>query len=107
MQICGFEALPPDLMVALAAESARERWDEQLRSGRPRGDDHAAAWAAASLRDGVSGGTFQSIAAIIATEDAAAVTDPAVLISDAGVAAAVRRTQPDHPVPAAARAAPR
>ncbi len=29
-QICGFEALPPDLMVALAAESARERWDEEL-----------------------------------------------------------------------------
>ena len=30
VQVCGFEALPPDLMVLLAAETARERWDEGL-----------------------------------------------------------------------------
>ena len=93
VQICGFESLPPDLMVALAAESARERWDEELGAvdlevtiTPPPGLPHPS--------DGMSGGTFQSIAAIIASEDAAGVTDPAVLISDAGVAAAVRCTSP-------------
>src|SRR4029079_10242257 len=30
VQVCGFEALPPDLAVALAAEAARERWSEDL-----------------------------------------------------------------------------
>ncbi len=93
VQICGFEALPPDLMVALAAEHLRGRWGEELATvdlevtiKPPPGLPHPS--------DGVSGGTFQSIAAIIATDDAAAVTDPAALISDAAVAAAVRRTSP-------------
>ena len=26
----GFEAMPPDLLVLLAAETARERWSEEL-----------------------------------------------------------------------------
>ena len=30
VQVSGFEALPPDLAVLLAAETARERWDEGL-----------------------------------------------------------------------------
>src|SRR5213078_2433197 len=30
VEVCGFEALPPDLAVLLAAETARERWDEGL-----------------------------------------------------------------------------
>ena len=30
VQVCGFEALPPDLAVQLAAETARERWDAEL-----------------------------------------------------------------------------
>ena len=30
VQVCGFEALPPDLAVLLAAETARERWGEGL-----------------------------------------------------------------------------
>ena len=30
VQVCGFEALPPDLAVLLAAEAAEERWDEAL-----------------------------------------------------------------------------
>jgi short subunit dehydrogenase-like uncharacterized protein len=93
VQICGFESLPPDLMVALAAQSARERWGEELAGvdlelaitpppGLPRPSD------------AISGGTFQSIAALMGIEDAAAVTDPAALITDAAVAAAVRRVSP-------------
>ena len=30
VEVCGFEALPPDLAVLFAAETARERWDEAL-----------------------------------------------------------------------------
>jgi short subunit dehydrogenase-like uncharacterized protein len=93
VQVCGFEALPPDLLVALAREAARERWDEALASadlevsiippgGPPRPSD------------GMSGGTFQSLSAVLGGEDAARTSDPAALITDAGDAAAVRRASP-------------
>ncbi len=93
VQVCGFEALPPDLMVALAAERAREQWGEGLADvelevtitppqGLPR------------LSDGMSGGTFQSLSAVAAGDDAALITDPALLIGDPAVAAAVRRVSP-------------
>jgi len=93
VQVCGFEALPPDLMVALAAARAREQWGEGLAEvelevtitppkGLPR------------LSDGISGGTFQSLSAVAAGDDAALITDPALLIRDAAVAAAVRRVSP-------------
>ena len=63
VQVCGFEALPPDMAVALAAEAARERFDEPLADvdleltftpppGLPRPSDV------------LSGGTIQSIAGI-------------------------------------------
>jgi short subunit dehydrogenase-like uncharacterized protein len=94
VQVCGFEALPPDLMVRLAAEGVRERWQEELEAvdlevaiapltdGPPRPSDS------------LSGGTFQSLAAVLGSADAAAITDPALLIEDAAVAAAVRRVSP-------------
>ena len=46
------------------------------------------------LSDGMSGGTFQSLVAVASSEDAASITDPAILINDAAVAAAVRRVSP-------------
>jgi short subunit dehydrogenase-like uncharacterized protein len=93
VQVCGFEALPPDLMVQLAAETARERWGEGLGEadlevsvegppGMPRPSDM------------ISGGTFQSLAAAAGAEDASAVTDPAALITDPTVAGEVRRRSP-------------
>jgi short subunit dehydrogenase-like uncharacterized protein len=93
VNVCGFEALPPDLMVLLAAEAARERWNEGLAAidlevavrpppGRPR------------LSDGISGGTFQSLAAVAGGDDAAVIADPAALIDDLAAAAAVRRVSP-------------
>jgi short subunit dehydrogenase-like uncharacterized protein len=93
VQVCGFEALPPDMLVALAEERARERWDEALAAvdievafmpppGMPRPSD------------GISGGTFQSLTAVARSDDAAAITDPALLITDPAVAAAVRRVSP-------------
>ncbi len=93
VQPCGFESLPPDLAVRLAAETARVRWGEaldrvdlearlHLPPGRPR------------LSDGLSGGTFGSM--IAAMEDAApeAVLDPAALIQDPQRAEAVRQRSP-------------
>jgi short subunit dehydrogenase-like uncharacterized protein len=93
VQVCGFEALPADLLVALAYERAREKWRDVLAAadlevsfvpppGRPR------------LSDGMSGGTFQSLSAVAGSDDAALITDPALLITDAAVAAAVRRVSP-------------
>ena len=93
VQVCGFEALPPDLAVLLAAETARERWGEGLAEadlevsvegppGMPRPSDM------------ISGGTLQSLAAAAGGEDAAAVTDPAALITDPALAEEVRRRSP-------------
>lgn len=93
VQVSGFEALPPDLMVAAADRRARERHGEGLASielevrmfsppGLPRPSD------------GVSGGTFQSVTAMAGAEDARAIEDPAILITDPAVAAAVRRVSP-------------
>ncbi len=94
VQACGFEALPPDLAVALAAETARSRWHEPLADvdlelsytlppGMPRPSDL------------ISGGTFQSMAAVAAgEEDAASLTDPAALVTDPVLASEVRRRSP-------------
>jgi short subunit dehydrogenase-like uncharacterized protein len=93
VQVCGFEALPPDLLVMLAAERAREQWGEGLATvdleakiTPPRGLPRPS--------DGMSGGTFQSISAVLGAEDAALTADPAVLIADAALAASVRRASP-------------
>src|SRR5262245_15579231 len=93
VQVCGFESLPPDLAVALAADSARERWEEELAEvdvsvaleappGMPRPSD----W--------ISGGTFQSMAEIVGSDRAARAADPAALIEDPAEAAAVRARSP-------------
>lgn len=93
VQVCGFEALPPDLLVLLVAEAALERFGEGLATadlevtmkppgGLPRPSD------------GISGGTFQSISALVGDADAARATDPAALITDAAAAASVRLISP-------------
>jgi len=93
VQVCGFEALPADLLVALAVERARELFDEGLAEvdlqvsmtappGMPRATDM------------VSGGTFQSLAEVAAAKDSALITDPAMLIADAELAERVRRISP-------------
>jgi short subunit dehydrogenase-like uncharacterized protein len=94
VQACGFESLPPDLAVALAAETARRRWHEPLADvdlemsftlppGMPRPSDL------------ISGGTFQSMAAVAASEaDASSLTDPAALVTDPVLASEVRRRSP-------------
>jgi short subunit dehydrogenase-like uncharacterized protein len=93
VQASGFEALPPDLAILLAAETARQRWDEPLAEvevevtvRQPPGR--------VGLADVASGGTMQGMAEVLDDEDAAAIADPAVLIPDPEVAAEVRRRSP-------------
>jgi short subunit dehydrogenase-like uncharacterized protein len=93
VEVCGFEAMPPDLAVLLAAETARERWSEDLAEAdldiatqQPAGR--------LGLADLVSGGTMQSMAEALASEGATEVADPAALIPDPDVAAAVRQRSP-------------
>jgi short subunit dehydrogenase-like uncharacterized protein len=93
VEVCGFEALPPDIAVALAARTARERWDEDLdtvdleiETRQPAGR--------LGLSDYVSGGTLQSTAEAIGGEGAGDLADPAALIPDPGLAAEVRSRSP-------------
>jgi short subunit dehydrogenase-like uncharacterized protein len=93
VQVCGFEALPPDLSVLLAAETARERWGEDLSEAdvdvsmrQPSGRLGPA--------DLISGGTLQSLAEAVAGEGAAEIVDPAALIADPATAEAIRRRSP-------------
>ncbi|HEX3241505.1 MAG TPA: saccharopine dehydrogenase NADP-binding domain-containing protein [Solirubrobacterales bacterium] len=93
VEVSGFEALPPDLSVLLAAETARERWGEELveadavvTTEQPSGRIGAG--------DIISGGTLQSLAEALGGEGAGEVTDPAALIPDPDFAAEVRRASP-------------
>jgi short subunit dehydrogenase-like uncharacterized protein len=94
VQVCGFEALPPDVAVMLAAEAARERFGEELAevdvavaiTGTPPGPPRPS--------DMISGGTFQSIAEMVGHRDPEALNDPAALIADPRLADAVRRRSP-------------
>jgi short subunit dehydrogenase-like uncharacterized protein len=93
VQVCGFESVPPDLAVLLAAETARERWGDGLATA----DLEASVTGPPGLprpSDMISGGTFQSLAAAAGGDDASAVTDPAALITDPGIAETVRRVSP-------------
>ncbi|HEY5814762.1 MAG TPA: saccharopine dehydrogenase NADP-binding domain-containing protein [Solirubrobacterales bacterium] len=90
---CGFEALPPDIAVLLADETARERWGEGVAEAdvdvvtrQPAGR--------IGLQDLISGGTMQSIAEALDREDASRIADPAALIPDPERADAVRRRSP-------------
>ncbi len=94
VQTCGFESLPPDLLVMLAAEAARERFDEPLAevelevavTGTPPGIPRPS--------DVLSGGTMQSMAEVTADPDAQRIIDPGVLITDPAAAAAVGAASP-------------
>jgi short subunit dehydrogenase-like uncharacterized protein len=93
VQICGFEALPPDLTVLLALETARERWGEDVSSV----DVEVTVKAPVRIprpSDVLSGGTLQSMLEIMSDESASSINDPAALITDPRVAAEVRRRSP-------------
>jgi short subunit dehydrogenase-like uncharacterized protein len=92
VQVCGFEALPPDLGIALAAEAAANagghlvevdleaRIVEQPMPPR--------------LSDALSGGTLQSIAAVAGDPEIDCIVDPGCLVPDPAAAQAVRVRSP-------------
>jgi short subunit dehydrogenase-like uncharacterized protein len=91
--VSGFEALPPDLLVLLAAETARERWSEELAVADldaelpfPDGKVRAS--------DIISGGTLQSLAEILTVDNSAAAADSAALIVEEEQAQRVRAASP-------------
>ena len=93
VEISGFEALPPDLAVLLAAETARDRWGEGLATVDVDVDMSSPA-GRRQPSDIVSGGTLQSGAEALADEQAALSADSAALIPDADAAERVRQVSP-------------
>jgi short subunit dehydrogenase-like uncharacterized protein len=93
VNVSGFEALPADLLVALAAETARERWSEELATAdldvemlTPRG--------AIKPSEAISGGTLQSVAEMVGDEQAALLPDSGALIAEPELAQRVRNVSP-------------
>ena len=93
VQVCGFEALPPDLAVQLAAEAATERFGEGLADVELLVSTDALPMPPRPS-DMVSGGTLQSVAAAASDDDAEVISDPACLVDDPTLATAIRRASP-------------
>jgi short subunit dehydrogenase-like uncharacterized protein len=93
VNVSGFEALPADLSVALAARTARDRWSEELATAdldcemlSPRGT--------VKPSEVISGGTLQSVAEMVGDEQAALIPDSAALITEPDLAERVRKVSP-------------
>jgi short subunit dehydrogenase-like uncharacterized protein len=98
VEVCGFEALPADMSVMLAAETARERWGENLSEA----DLEVTFSGGPTLprpSEMLSGGTLQSLAAVTGADNAEVVTDPAALITDPARAEQIRRRSPINVAP--------
>ena len=94
MQVCGFESLPTDLAIALAAQAARERGGEELATVDVEVVVNPLLPGVPRPSDAISGGTIQSMFALAREEGAEEVLDPAALIADEAAAASVRRVSP-------------
>ena len=94
VQTCGFESLPPDLAVLLATERATERWGEGLSEVDLEVHMRATPPGLPRPSDWISGGTFQSVAAIAGDADADRLSDPALLVTDPEAAEAIRSRSP-------------
>jgi len=94
VQPAGFESLPPDLLIRAVAERAKERFEQALDTvdlelrisnlppGLPR------------PTDGMSGGTSQTLIAVLLDDDAAVAVDPAALTTDPARAEHIRSLSP-------------
>ncbi|WP_299034830.1 saccharopine dehydrogenase NADP-binding domain-containing protein [uncultured Pseudokineococcus sp.] len=111
VQVSGYEALPADLAVLVAcsraartdASAASDGTAGALGDGPGAGGPVVAVSVTTTARpprrrmglsDAVSGGTLQSIAEVLADDDARAAGDPAALVPDERAARRVRRTSP-------------
>ena len=93
VQVSGFEALPADLGVLLAAEAAHERHGEPLDGVDVELEVDGLPWPP-KPSDLMSGGTLQSMAAIAAGDDEYDFKDPGVLVTDPRAADVVRAKSP-------------
>jgi short subunit dehydrogenase-like uncharacterized protein len=93
VNVSGFEALPADLSVALAAQTARERWSEELAAADL---DVEMSTPGGSIKPSevVSGGTLQSMAEMVGAERAETLADPGALIDHPDHAQRVRNVSP-------------
>jgi len=94
VQPAGFESLPPDLLIRAMAERAKERFEQALDTvdlelrisnlppGLPR------------PTDGMSGGTSQTLIAVLLDDDAAIAVDPAALTAESARAEHIRSLSP-------------
>ncbi len=98
VQVSGFESLPADLGVLLAAEAAHERHGEPLVEASLELEVNGLPWPPRPS-DLMSGGTLQSMAAIAAGDDQYDFKDPGVLVTDPSAAEAVRRKSPISVLP--------
>ncbi|MEJ7875255.1 MAG: saccharopine dehydrogenase NADP-binding domain-containing protein, partial [Solirubrobacterales bacterium] len=94
VQVCGFESLPPDLGVALAAEAAQERHDEHLGSAEVALRTLALPPGIPRPSDMLSGGTMQSLAQAIGEDDAERLLDPSCMVFDEARCEEIRRASP-------------
>ncbi|MDQ3587389.1 MAG: saccharopine dehydrogenase NADP-binding domain-containing protein [Actinomycetota bacterium] len=98
VQVSGFEVLPVDLAVLLAAGAARERHGEALEEADLEVEVRGLPWPPRPS-DVLSSGTLQSMAAVAAGDDEFDFKDPACLITDPAAAAEVRRMSPISVMP--------
>lgn len=87
VQVCGFESLPADLGVLLAAEGAREHGERLAECELFALIDETPGLIRPS---DLSGGTLQSMATMLADPDAGTLNDAASLVPDESVATKIR-----------------
>jgi short subunit dehydrogenase-like uncharacterized protein len=93
VNVSGFEALPADLAVALAARTARERWSEDLATV-DLDVEMLTPGGAIKPAEMISGGTLQSVAEMVGDEHSAMIADPGALIVEPELAQRVREVSP-------------
>jgi short subunit dehydrogenase-like uncharacterized protein len=93
VQVCGFESLPPDLAVLLAAERARAWWGEGIVAAEleasvtpPPGPLRVSDW--------LSNGTRQSMLAVCRGEDPGIIAEAGALVTDDRARAEVNAASP-------------
>ena len=94
VQVCGFESLPPDMGVALAASAAQERFGEDLASAEVAMRTLQLPPGIPRPSDIVSGGTLQSLAQALGEDDAERLLDPSCMVFDEARCEEIRRRSP-------------
>ena len=94
VQVCGFEALPADLGVAMAAAVARDRHADDLASAEVAVRTLKMPGGLPRPSDVLSGGTMQSLALAVGEDDADRLLDPSCLVFDESRCDEIRSVSP-------------